>query len=1065
MTINTTANKTIAQGNGTTTQFTFNFIIPALADIQVYYTDSNGNVTELTQNLYSVTNLNNPAGGYVSYPLIGSPIASGTTLTIVRIMPEVQETELANQGNFYPAVVEGQFDYLTMVDQQLQEQVGRAVTLGITSGDTAPTLANPVPNNYLAYNSDGTQIISVGGVPGGGGGNGDVVGPTSSTSGNFASFGNTSGTLLADSGENAASFDAAGTAAAAITALLGQGDPFMQYPLASTLGTMSTQNASSVAITGGSIAGAAVTGLPNPVNAGDAAPKSYVDGNTAAGGFTLTITPANAAVYEMALDGVTDDSAALQNVLLSMPQGTLKIISENNIYIDALVQLNSYQTLDMAECLGYRGPNFSIGTNGQLAETPNTSKPHLYANINSGDTAFDVVIFSANLTPAAGQQFILRGQRDVTGNVPAQGREVGFIASVVNTGMTTGGGIRWTITPAAPVQNSYQVRYTGDPYEIKTGNMDFSAFTVVTYSAFTSNVPAGAMSALVANASFFNVGDYVFVSDRQTVGSVTGVSDTNPINNEINRIAGVNTGTNTVYFESALFHSYSDSYNGGISTMVEVFGAKIVGFKTLPSPTAPADSAAKNYCFILRYSVNCDIVDCNNIYATISGVNYGQYGEAFRMQNCLNCQFTNIMFRGKPDVNIYPSAQGYGFVLNGSTNCRIFNSISYNARHGILIQDGSAGCEIGFGHIIGARISAIDTHGINAVKNHVHDIYINGGDLFTPDATQKAGIRLGNSSHILGDTDNLIENIYITGFAFNTISGGANQGYGIDFVVSSTGNIVRNVVIDGCDVGIHCKYNTTYPTAALGNANIAQNIIVRNAAQYVTYFDGGSSQIVGGLILDNVVSDGNAVHFFWQNLYSIILRNSSIINSINTSNQPSIQCTNSLLVKILGNDFDGANEGIYFKQSPGIQIIRNNLRNQLQSTVFKDDVTSGNNNGFVWQENLYTGIANPSKGTITSTGTVKDINFQNTNNQSGTTYTFAQIDESNLVIGNNSSSQAYTIPTHASVPWQSGASIDIYNAGSGTITIAGISGVTYAGSTVAPGARGRIQSTAIDAWI
>ncbi len=45
----------------------------------------------------------------------------------------------------------------------------------------------------------------------------------------------------------------------------------------SGLGTMSTQSANNVNITGGTIAGASVTGLAAPTNASDAAPRSYVD--------------------------------------------------------------------------------------------------------------------------------------------------------------------------------------------------------------------------------------------------------------------------------------------------------------------------------------------------------------------------------------------------------------------------------------------------------------------------------------------------------------------------------------------------------------------------------------------------------------------------------------------------------------------------------------------------------------------------------------------------------------------------------------------------------------------
>ncbi|SIO58425.1 glycosyl hydrolase family 28-related protein [Paraburkholderia phenazinium] len=133
MTISTTSNTTVAQGNGLTTSFNYSFPVPAASELNVSYTDINGNVTELSPSTYSVTGIGTSNGGAVTYPLTGSPIASGTSLTIQREVPYVQLTDLVNQSGYYPSVVEAALDYLTMQTQQLAEQTQLSLQVPLAS--------------------------------------------------------------------------------------------------------------------------------------------------------------------------------------------------------------------------------------------------------------------------------------------------------------------------------------------------------------------------------------------------------------------------------------------------------------------------------------------------------------------------------------------------------------------------------------------------------------------------------------------------------------------------------------------------------------------------------------------------------------------------------------------------------------------------------------------------------------------------------------------------------------------------------------------------------------------
>ena len=162
-TVGTTASSTVALGNGATVSFNYNFNMVNAAYAVVTITQiSNNQQTVLTPTQYTITGVGNSSGGTVIYPLVGSPLATGFSITIARVVPLLQTTSLCNQGPTLCAV-EKALDYLTFIAQQLQAEIN--------------TLSS-----------------------GGGGGGGNIVGPISSTIGDVATWANTTGTLLADGG-------------------------------------------------------------------------------------------------------------------------------------------------------------------------------------------------------------------------------------------------------------------------------------------------------------------------------------------------------------------------------------------------------------------------------------------------------------------------------------------------------------------------------------------------------------------------------------------------------------------------------------------------------------------------------------------------------------------------------------------------------------------------------------------------------------------------------------------------------------------------------------------------
>lgn len=173
MTVSTTSSSVTIIGNGATTVFNFSFIMGTAGNAVVTYTDANGLQTVLSASQYTLV-ITPPApgeiwgvGGTVTYPISGTPIANGTSLTIARVVPYTQTTDISNQGNFYPTVVETALDKLEMQIQQISAQASRPIQIPVVDSasiiTTLPAAAARA-NKYVAFDSGGNVIVA--GVPG-----------------------------------------------------------------------------------------------------------------------------------------------------------------------------------------------------------------------------------------------------------------------------------------------------------------------------------------------------------------------------------------------------------------------------------------------------------------------------------------------------------------------------------------------------------------------------------------------------------------------------------------------------------------------------------------------------------------------------------------------------------------------------------------------------------------------------------------------------------------------------------------------------------------------------------
>lgn len=173
MTVESTTKKVTHNGNDVATSFSFSFTIYASTNLVVTKTSSAGVETTLsegaTSTTYSVSVSSYPGSGTITYPASGgTPLATGETITIKRVLPITQLTDLENQGGYFPDTQETQFDKLVMIDLQQQEEIDRSLKGPVSFSGTFGELDTPVASRYIRRNADndGYEHVALSGVSG-----------------------------------------------------------------------------------------------------------------------------------------------------------------------------------------------------------------------------------------------------------------------------------------------------------------------------------------------------------------------------------------------------------------------------------------------------------------------------------------------------------------------------------------------------------------------------------------------------------------------------------------------------------------------------------------------------------------------------------------------------------------------------------------------------------------------------------------------------------------------------------------------------------------------------------
>jgi len=125
--------------------------------IEILLTEGTG-ATQYTINITDFPGT--PVTGSITFPSTGDPLPSGEKLVMKAVLPLEQQTDLENQGGYFPDVQETQFDKLLKLLVQQQEQLDRSIRLGVSSQGVNLEFPVPVADRLLGWDATATNIVN-----------------------------------------------------------------------------------------------------------------------------------------------------------------------------------------------------------------------------------------------------------------------------------------------------------------------------------------------------------------------------------------------------------------------------------------------------------------------------------------------------------------------------------------------------------------------------------------------------------------------------------------------------------------------------------------------------------------------------------------------------------------------------------------------------------------------------------------------------------------------------------------------------------------------------------------
>lgn len=147
-------------GDGSQREFPFAFKVFNAGDVRAFVADSQGKERALTYGAdYRVTLHDNQEARPGGQLTLTVALATGDKLAINSKTDIVQSKVFTNQGGFYPVLLNDALDLLTVICQELQAQLARAM-LAPVNATVTPSFPLPDAKKYLRWSDDGQTLIN-----------------------------------------------------------------------------------------------------------------------------------------------------------------------------------------------------------------------------------------------------------------------------------------------------------------------------------------------------------------------------------------------------------------------------------------------------------------------------------------------------------------------------------------------------------------------------------------------------------------------------------------------------------------------------------------------------------------------------------------------------------------------------------------------------------------------------------------------------------------------------------------------------------------------------------------